>query len=48
MKINKILLGLALVAGGLFTSCDTDNVGTKYNVYTRKRKQSMGKSNRNM
>jgi hypothetical protein len=34
MKINKILLGLALVAGGLFTSCDTDNVGTKYNVYT--------------
>lgn len=34
MKINKILLGLAIVAGGLFTSCDTDNVGPKYNVYT--------------
>ena len=34
MKLNKILLGLALVAGGVFTSCDTDNVGTKYTVTT--------------
>ena len=34
MKMNKILMGLAIMAGGLFTSCDTDNEGTIYNVYT--------------
>ncbi len=30
MKINKFIIGLAIIAGGL-TSCDTDNVSTKYN-----------------
>lgn len=34
MKMNKILMGLAIMAGGLFTSCDTDNEGAIYNVYT--------------
>ena len=34
MKMNKILMGLAVVAGGLFASCDTDNEGTVYSVYT--------------
>ncbi|UKK60117.1 hypothetical protein L6470_03655 [Prevotella communis] len=34
MKMNKILMGLAVMAGGLFASCDTDNEGTVYNVYT--------------
>lgn len=30
MKMNKILMGLAIIAGGLLTSCDTDNEGTIY------------------
>lgn len=34
MKMNKILMGLAIIAGGLLTSCDTDNEATVYNVYT--------------
>lgn len=34
MKMNKILMGLAVLAGGLFASCDTDNEATVYNVYT--------------
>ena len=34
MKMNKILMGLAVMAGGLFASCDTENEGTVYNVYT--------------
>lgn len=32
--MNKILFGLAVLASGLFASCDTDNEGTVYNVYT--------------
>ena len=34
MKMNKILMGLAVLAGGLFASCDTDNEATVYSVYT--------------
>lgn len=34
MKMNKILMGLAVLAGGLFASCDTDNEAAVYNVYT--------------
>lgn len=34
MKMNKILMGLAVLAGGLFASCDTENEGPVYSVYT--------------
>ena len=34
MKMKKYILGLALLAGALFTSCDKDNEGAIYNVYT--------------
>lgn len=32
MKINKIFLGLAFAMTALFTACDVDNVGSKYNA----------------
>lgn len=35
MKINKIIFGLALVAGGLFSSCNTDVEGTYYTPTTQ-------------
>ena len=30
--MKKYLLGLAVLAGGMFASCDTDNIGTEYNT----------------
>ena len=30
--MKKYILGLAVLAGGLFASCDTDNIGAEYNT----------------